>query len=115
LHVIHVILYNTHKEPKFPSGKVLISYLIRMIIKFSCAVPDIDQLILLLSIPEMWNLERNIMGFDFRNVFIKISSGSESNEKKETKAGCTYSSKGSQPLHHLESFLLVMSMECITS
>jgi hypothetical protein len=64
LHVIHVILYNTHKEPKFPSGKVLISYLIRMIIKFSCAVPDIDQLILLLSIPEMWNLERNIMEFE---------------------------------------------------
>ena len=85
MHVIHVILYNTHKEPKFPSGKVLISYLIRMIIKFSCAVPDIDQLILLLSIPEMWNLERNIMGFDFRNVFIKISSGSESMKRKKQK------------------------------
>jgi len=32
----------------------------RIAIKFSCAVPDIDQLILLLSIPQIWNLERII-------------------------------------------------------
>ena len=35
LQVIHIILYNTQKEPKFPSGKVLVPYLIRIIIKFS--------------------------------------------------------------------------------
>jgi len=33
LKVIHVILYNNHKEPKSPSGKVLISVTMRMIIK----------------------------------------------------------------------------------
>jgi hypothetical protein len=35
-------------------------------------------------------------------------------KRKKTKAGCTYSSEGSKPLHHLESSSLVMSMECIT-
>ena len=82
MHVIHVILYNTHKEPKFPSGKVLISYLIRMIIKFSCAVPDIDQLILLLSIPEMWNLERNISGFEPECILIIMFCGLMDIEKR---------------------------------
>ena len=44
-----------------------------MAIKFSCAVPDIDQLILLLSIPEMWNLARKGSDYRGRKVFIKIS------------------------------------------
>ena len=53
-----------------------------MIIKFSCAVPDIDQLILLLSIPEMWNLERNIMGVGPENVLIIIAHHLKNIEKK---------------------------------
>jgi len=33
-------------------------------------VAVIDQLILLLSIPQMWNLERNIMEFELGSVLI---------------------------------------------
>ena len=61
------------KRPKSSSGKVQIPVTIRMIIKFSCAVPDIDQLVLMLSIPEMQNLERNIMPLHSGMVFIIIS------------------------------------------
>jgi len=41
-----------------------------MVIKFSCAVPDINQLISLLSIPQMWNLARKGMGFGVMFAFI---------------------------------------------
>ena len=58
LQVIHVILYNNHKEPKSSSVKVLIPATIRSAIKFSWVVADIGQSNLLLSIPQMWNLER---------------------------------------------------------
>jgi len=50
--------------PKSSSGKVLIPHLIRMVIKFSWVVAAIDQKILLLSIPQMWNLERKGSGFE---------------------------------------------------
>ena len=52
------------KRPKSSSGKVHIPATIRMIIKFSCAVLDIYQLVFLPSIPKMQNLECNISGFD---------------------------------------------------
>jgi len=42
----------------------------RIAIKFSCAVPDIDQSILLLSIPQMLNLERTIWGFEPECILI---------------------------------------------
>jgi hypothetical protein len=61
------------KRPKSSSGKVHIPATIRMIIKFSCALPDIDQLVFLLSIPKMQNLERNIMEFELENILIIIS------------------------------------------
>ena len=69
------------KRPKSSSGKVHIPATIRMIIKFSCAVPDIDQLVFLLSIPKMQNLERNMMGFDPGKVLIKMSLHSKHVEK----------------------------------
>jgi len=50
LQVIHSALYNPPNRPKSSSGKVLIPYFIRTIIKFSWVVAVIDQLILLLSI-----------------------------------------------------------------
>jgi len=74
LQVIHSILYKPSKRPKSSSGKVLIPYLIRMVIKFSWVVAAIDQLILLLSIPQMWNLERTIMEFGTKSILIIISS-----------------------------------------
>ena len=50
-------------------------------VKQNCAVPDIDHLILLLSIPNMWNLERNIMGFEPKRILIIISCGLKDTEK----------------------------------
>ena len=44
-------------------------------------VAAIDQLILLLSIPGMWNLERNITGFEPESVLIIISCGLKDTEK----------------------------------
>ena len=73
LQVIHSTLYNHPNLPKSSSSKVHIPYLIRMVIKFSCAVPDIDQSVLLLSIPEMQNLARNISGFGSERSLIIIS------------------------------------------
>ena len=73
--VIHSYLYKPPNRPRSPSGKVHIPVTMRMIIKFSCAVPDIDQLILLLLIPRMWNLARNIAGFEPESVLIIISWG----------------------------------------
>jgi len=70
------------KRPKSSSGKVHIPATIRMIIKFSCAVPDIDQLVFLLSIPKMWNLERNIWGFGSESILIIISCSSKHIEKR---------------------------------
>jgi hypothetical protein len=72
LQVIHSTLYNHPNWPKSSSGKVLIPATIRMIIKFSCAVPDTDQSILLRSIPQMWNLERNISEFEPESILIII-------------------------------------------
>ena len=71
------------KRPKSSSGKVHISATTRMIIKFSCAVPDIDQLVFVLSIPKMWNLERNIMEFEQRSVLIIISCYYRGYRKRE--------------------------------
>jgi len=68
--------------PKSSSGKVLIPYVIRMTIKFSCAVPDIDQLILLLSIPKMQNLARKRSGFEPESILIIISCGLMHIEKR---------------------------------
>jgi hypothetical protein len=36
-------------------------------------VADIDQMILLLSIPQIWNLERNIGGFESESILIIMS------------------------------------------
>jgi hypothetical protein len=70
------------KRPKSSSGKVHIPATIRMIIKFSCALPDIDQLVFLLSIPKMQNLERNISKFEPESVLIIISCGLKPIEKR---------------------------------
>jgi len=73
LQVIHVILYNNHKEPKSSSVKVLIPATIRSAIKFSWVVADIGQSNLLLSIPQMWNMERKGAEFEPESILIIIS------------------------------------------
>jgi hypothetical protein len=67
----------------------------RMIIKFSCSVPDIDQLILPLSIPKMWNLERNIAEFEPESILIIISCSLKHIEKREggLQVACTLACK----------------------
>ena len=45
-------------------------------------VTAIDQLILMLSIPQMWNLERNISEFAPESILIIISRGLKDIEKK---------------------------------
>ena len=57
-------------------------WVIRMIIKFFCAVADIDQLILMLSILQMWNLERNIWEFEAESILIITSCSLERIEKE---------------------------------
>jgi hypothetical protein len=67
-----------------------------MIIKFSCAVPDIDQLVLMLSIPQMWNLERNISGFEAERYLIIISCGLRDIEKKRVGLQVVYTLQGAR-------------------
>jgi len=45
-------------------------------------VAAIDQKILLLSIPRMWNLERNILGFEPESILIIISCSLKHIEKR---------------------------------
>jgi len=45
-------------------------------------VTDVDQLILVLSIPQMWNVERNIMVFELECILIIIACGLEYIEKR---------------------------------
>ena len=45
-------------------------------------VADIDQLILLLSIPKVQNLGRNIMGFEMESILIIISYSLKHIEKR---------------------------------
>ena len=51
--------------------------------KQNCAVPVIDQKILLLLILQIWNLERNISGFEPESAFIIISCGLVDIERRE--------------------------------
>jgi hypothetical protein len=91
---LHVPSYTTIlNRPKSSSGKVLIPYLIRMVIKFSCAVPDIDQKILPLSIPNMWNLARKGRGFGLESILIIISCGFMHIEKRGGGLQVVYTSR----------------------
>jgi len=54
----------------------------RIAIKFSCTVPDIDQLILMLSIPQIWNWERIIRGIEPEYILMIISDGLTIVEKR---------------------------------
>ena len=69
--VIHSALYNLLKWSKSAFGKVVIPVTIRMIIKLSCVVAAIDQLVLVLSISKIQNLGRNIRVLHSRRYFIK--------------------------------------------
>ena len=55
-------------------------------------VADIDQLILLLSIPKMQNLARKGMEFECKKAFIKIlmGRGEGQNRGKKVRVICTY-------------------------
>jgi len=87
------LLIQPSKWPKPSSGKVLIPYLIRMIIKFSWAVAAIDQLILLLSILEMQNLARKGLGFGSESILIIISCSSKHIEKREDELQVTHTNR----------------------
>ena len=69
----------------------------QMIIKFSCAVPDIDQLILLLSIPKIQNLARKGMEFEPKRVLIIISHRLKHIEKRAGGLQVVYTGKELDP------------------
>ena len=54
-----------------------------MKIKQNCVVAAIDKLILWLSIPQIWNLERNISGFEPENILIKYLAVQSIPKKRE--------------------------------
>jgi hypothetical protein len=58
---------------------------------------DTDQLVLLLSIPKMQNLERNISGFEPESILIIISSGLTDIEKREGGLQVVYTRKELDP------------------
>ena len=46
-------------------------------------VTDVDQLILVLSTPQVWDLERNISGFELESMLIIMFGGLMDSEKRE--------------------------------
>ena len=77
-------------------------------------VADIDQLILLLSIPGMWNLARNIMEFNFKFAFIIICLGPQNSQKKENNLQVVYTMQY-QSIHRLLGRLIKSLIESDSS
>ena len=60
-------------------------------------VTAIDQSILLLSIPQMWNLERNIPGYGPKSILIIISHRLKHIEKRAGGLQVVYTGKELDP------------------
>ena len=56
-------------------------------------VADIDQLLLMLSIPKMWNLERNIREFEPKSILTIISCNLMDIEKRYDESQVTRTSR----------------------